>query len=207
MDPVITARITGFDMNCSKCILEFPDDNLFVKAEIGESQDNFYEALNLDKTGYEIGQMLRVKIRKAHQNESVACITLYPSYNYKNIIVTEKTDFGNLRFNDTIDLDYKDCLYDAENHSYICFDSVLTDSRCPTGTYCFWEGNAEVRFKLEKLNEPDVQFNLNTFMRFRTDTVMGSYKITLTGLKPFPSSKHPVGQKDYTAQIRIDRIK
>jgi hypothetical protein len=67
--------------------------------------------------------------RKAEINELMPCISLYPSYNYKNVVITEFADFSNLIFNDTIYLSYHDCLYEPENHFYICLDSVLSDSR------------------------------------------------------------------------------
>jgi hypothetical protein len=202
-----TARIVGFDQNCSTCILEFPDDNMLVKEEIGESSGNYYEAINLSKGTYEIGQMLRVKIRKADINELTPCITLYPSHNYENVFITESENFNNLTFNDTIELSYKDCLYDLENHVYICLDSVLNDSRCPTGVYCFWEGNAEVRLKFEKLNEKPILFNLNTHRGFTADTIIDGYKFTLIGLNPYPSVEHRIAQEDYIAEIIVEKNK
>jgi hypothetical protein len=202
-----TARIAGFDQNCSTCILEFPDDNLVVRQEIGESSGNYYEAINLNKSNYEIGQLLKVKIRKAGKNELTPCITMYPSHNYENVFITEFEDFNNLTFNDTVELSYRDCLYNPENQLYICLDSVLNDSRCPTGVYCFWEGNAEVRLKLEELNEKPIYFSLNTYRGFRTDTIVAGYKISLVGLSPYPSFEHRIPQNDYKARIIVKRSK
>ena len=202
-----TARIVGFDNNCSTCILEFPDDNKLVQKEIGESSGNYYEAINLNKGTYEIGQMLKVKIRKADINELTPCITLYPSHNYENVFITEFENFNNLTFNDTIKLSCGECLYDPENHVYICLDSVKSDSRCPTGVYCFWEGNAEVRFKFEKLNEKPILFNLNTHSEFSADTIIDGYKFTLVGLSPYPSVEHQIAQKDYIAEIIVEKNK
>jgi len=202
-----TARIVGFDLNCSTCILEFPDDSSQVKKEIGESPSNYYQTINLSKGNYEIGQKLRVKIRKADTNELTPCISLYPSYSYKNVFITEFENFNNLIFNDTIDLSYRDCLYDPENQMYICLDSVLNDSRCPTGAYCIWEGNAEVRFKFEKFNDNPILFNLNTHMGFTTDTIFDRYKFTLISLSPYPTVEHRIAQKDYKAEIIVEKNK
>jgi hypothetical protein len=202
-----TARIVAFDLNCSTCILEFPDDYMMVQEEIGESSGNYYEAINLSRGPYEIGQMLRVKIRKADINELTPCITLYPSRNYKKVFVTEFEDFNNLTFNDTIELSCRDCLYDPENQLYICLDSVLNDSRCPSGVYCFWEGNAAVRFKFEELNEKPIFFNLNTHRGFTADTIINGYKFTLIGLSPYPSIEHRIAQSDYKAKLIVKRIK
>jgi len=202
-----TARIVGFDMNCSTCILEFPDDYLQVKKEIGVSPGNYYQAINLSKDNFKIGQMLKVKIRKSETNELRACNTLYPTSDYKNVFITDSENFDNLIFNDTIDLSYRDCLNDPENQMYICLDSVLNDSRCPTGAYCIWEGNAEVRFKFEKDNDKPILFDLNTNRQFTTDTIVDGYKFTLIGLIPHPTIEHRIVQKDYKAEIIVKKNK
>jgi len=201
------AKIVGFDLNCSTCILEFPDDNSQVKKEIGESPGNFYQAINFSKGNYEIGQILRVKIRKAVANDLTSCISLYPSGSYKSVFITEFENFSDLIFNDTIDLSYGDCLYDSENKMYICLDSVLSDSRCPTGANCIWEGNAEVRFKFEKINDEPVFLNLNTHMGFTTDTIVDGYKFALIGLRPYPALEHRITQNDYKAEILVEKNK
>jgi hypothetical protein len=168
----LTANIAGFDMNCSTCILEFPDDFAQVRKEIGNSPDNLYNAINLNRSDFNIGQKLRVKIRKAEIDELKPCITLYPTNNYASVVITELDKFDELIFNDTIELSFRDCLYNQEDSIYICLDSVLSDSRCPTGVNCFWEGNAEVRFKFEKFNEEPVLFNLNTHRGFANDMII-----------------------------------
>ena len=68
-DSEYIATIVGFDLNCSTCILAFPDDNSQIKKEIGENPNNFYQTINLSKGDYEIGQKVRVKLRKAETNE------------------------------------------------------------------------------------------------------------------------------------------
>lgn len=204
IDSDYIAKIVGFDLNCSTCILEFPDNNSQVIKEIGESPDNYYQTINLSKANYEIGQLVRVKIRKAEPDELKACITLYPSYSYKNVFITEFADFDNL-INDTIYLAYRDCLYEPENQFYICLDSILNDSRCPAGAYCIWEGNAEVRFKFEKLNENPILFNLNTYRSFTTDTIIDGYKFTLLGLSLYPSVDHRVSQKVLKAKLLVQK--
>jgi hypothetical protein len=201
----LTADIVGFDMNCSTCILEFPDDYAQVRKEIGNSPDNFYNAINLNRNDFNIGQKLKVKIRKAEIDEFKPCITLYPTYNYASVVVTEFDNFNKLIFNDTIELSFRDCLYDQEDSIYICLDSVLSDSRCPTGVNCFWEGNAEVRFKFEKYNENPVMFNLNTHRGFANEMIIDGYKFSLVGLSPYPVYEHPIKPEDYEAEIIVTR--
>jgi len=201
------AKIAGFDLNCSTCIVEFPDDSLQVKKEIGKGGANFYHAINLNKGDYELGQRLRVKFRIAEPGELNACITMYPSYSYENIFLTEIENFDPLILNDTIELPYRDCFYDPVDKFYLCLDTVAGDSRCPDGAVCVWEGNAEVRLKFEKLNEDPVYFNLNTHLNYTTEAVVGGYKFRLVGVSPAPSLKHPsIPPKDYIAKILVEKI-
>ena len=199
------ARIVGFDLNCSTCILAFPDDSLQVKKEIGQSPDNYYQAINLSRGNYEIGQKLKVRLRKAEAAELQPCITMYPSYNYEGVFITDFENFNSLTFNDTINLSYRECLNDPENQIYLCLDSVVNDSRCPTGAYCFWEGNAKVRFKFEKYTDKPVYFSLNTNRQFPADTIIDGYKFSLISLKPHPALERRINQKDYKAELIVKK--
>ena len=89
VDRYFVGEIVGFDMNCSTCILRFPDDSLIVKQEIGISENNYYQTVNLDIDTFKVNQTVLVKLRKAEDNELRACITLYPSYNYRNIYIID----------------------------------------------------------------------------------------------------------------------
>lgn len=201
----LTAKIAGFDQNCSTCILEFPDDSQEVSEEIGRSPGNYYQSVNLGKGDYQTGQKLKVKIRKPETEELKACLALYPSNNYQGIFVTDFKNYDDLITNDTAYLSYNDCLNNPEDQWYICFDSVLNDSRCPKEVYCFWEGNASVRFKFEKYNSRPVIFDLNTHLGFTHDTIIDSYKFTLLGLSPYPSVNRRTRLRDYKAKILIER--
>lgn len=200
------ARIVGFDMNCSTCILKFLEDSAQVKKEIGQSPDNVYESINLNKGNYQIGQLLKVKIRAPNNYELNACITLYPSYSYKNIFVTQFEDFDKLFLNDTVNISYNDCLNESTNQFYVCFDSLINESRCPLGAMCFWQGNASVRLKFEKFNQRPILFDLDTFRSFTNDTIIDGYKFTLIDLLPYPSIDYRIKPKDYKAQILIEKI-
>ncbi|MFA5974129.1 MAG: hypothetical protein WC780_17405 [Lentimicrobiaceae bacterium] len=196
------AQIVGFDLNCSTCIVMFPDDSLYVKREIGSSPNNYYHIINLNKGSYTIGQKLKVEVRKARENELHSCITLYPSYDYGNLYLLNYETFKDLVFNDTIDLVYKDCLYDSEMQTYICFDSVLTDSRCPIGAECIWEGEAAVRLRIEK---PDSNPYFVDLYEHTTDTLVDGYEISFFTLFPYPVIDRQVNPGDYKARIVIKR--
>jgi len=196
----LIASIAGFDLNCSTCIVSFPDDSLKIKKLLGESPNNYFQIVNLHKGNYTVGQKLKVEVRKAEDAELNACITLYPSYNYMNLYALDYQNFADIRFNDTLDLAYKDCFYDRDGQSYICFDTVLSDSRCPAGVECFWAGEARARFKIEKYNSSPVYLDLKEGAK---DAVAGGYKISFIKLLPYPKKDHQIKPEEYKAQIVV----
>ncbi len=123
------------------------------------------------------------------------------------IFIPDPENSGTLVLNDTVDLSFGSCLYEPNDHFYICFDSVVGDSRCPTGVYCFWEGNAEVKFRYLKAAGEPVYFNLNTHLRFPNGITIDGYKYTLIDLAPYPSFNHPPQRGDYKARIVVTKVK
>jgi len=199
------ARIVGFDPNCSTCILEFPEDSVRVKDEIGQSRNNYYIAVNMARGEFKVGQMVKADIRKAAADELKTCIALYPSNDYQNIYVSNWNQYDSLLLNDTVSISFHDCLYYPENQMYLCLDSVSGDSRCPKGVYCFWAGNAAVRFKLGKCNEKPVIFTLNTNSQFATYETVDGFIYKLISLSPYPTAGHKINQKDYKAELVVTR--
>jgi hypothetical protein len=89
LDRYFLGEIVNFDLNCSTCILKFPNDSMTIKQAIGTSRDNYYQTINLEKDTFKINQRVLVKLRKAEDNELRACITLFPSYDYRNIYIID----------------------------------------------------------------------------------------------------------------------
>lgn len=110
----------------------------------------------------------------------------------------KKSDFIRDR---NIGVDLHRCSDIAEGLS-ICFESLITDSRCPEGAVCVWSGDAVVRVKF---NEGGDEHNFNMSLLnsaiypYPTDTVINGYKIKFLDLKPHPSIKpdDPVTQKSF----------
>ena len=151
----LIAKIVGFDFNCSTCILYFPYDSSQVIEKIGNSDNSYYQTVNLNKNDFEIGQLIKVNVRKAEETELRTCMALYPSYNYQNVYVTDYEYLYDFEYGDTIDLGYGNCLNDYNNQITFCFDSVITDSRCPENVICIWAGEAIARFSVHnQSNEP-----------------------------------------------------
>ncbi len=201
-DNHFVARIVGFDMNCSTCIVSFPDDSLDAGNLLGSSPNNNYLTVNLDKGNFKIGQFIKLTVRKAEDTDLEPCITLYSSYNYKNIFVLGYEEYRDLKLNDTIQLAYKDCIHDADRQVYICLDSVISDSRCPTGVECVWAGEAIARFKIEKYNELPSFIDLIEGTR---DTLISGYRFSFLKLLPYPQYGIQVKPEDYKARIVIKK--
>lgn len=194
------AKISGFDLNCSTCILSFPDDSLNIKSLLGESPNNCYQTVNLERNNYVIGQNIKVIVRKAEDNEVKDCKTLYPSYNYKNIFVSSYDNYQDFLYNDTIYLEYGDCLDDPESQTNFCFDSILTDSRCPENVVCIWGGEAIAGFSLKNNQNNTINFDLHVGT---IDTTINDYKFSFFNLLPYPHTEIQTKLEDYRAKIII----
>lgn len=197
------AKVVGFDPNCSTCILAFPNDSLRVKDLLGESPNNYYQAINLDRDQFKTGQMIKVHVRKPEETELRACITLYPSNNYSEIFVSDYRNLDEMKFNEPIYLRYGACIGDCGNRNTLCFDSVITDSRCPENLVCVWAGEAIVRFRLEKYGKEPRFIDLHIGTK---DTIIDGLKFSFIDLLPYPNTDRPTSPEDYRAKIILKHI-
>ena len=115
----------------------------------------------------------------------------------------ENTD--NSDFIDTFELITDDCTTTI-GQSTICFDTVLTDSRCASGANCKWEGNAIIRLDLLTSDSKNHKIELNTNPDFAIDTTIGGIYLLLTGLTPYPEISMVIKPKDYKANLTIANI-
>lgn len=77
---------------------------------------------------------------------------------------------------------------------YICFDSVLMDSRCPSGVECVWQGTSVIKVSFhEAAGMHTFDMSLKGFPRliYNSDTTINGYTITFTDLKPYPAPGGP----------------
>jgi hypothetical protein len=90
----------------------------------------------------------------------------------------------------------------------LCFDSLISDSRCPANAMCIWQGTATARFSLTKNGETKT-FVLNTLNQPPTyikDTILMGYKIEFVNLSPYPGTvPTPVPADKTKAEIRITK--
>ncbi|EPA06140.1 hypothetical protein [Candidatus Nitrosarchaeum limnium] len=81
--------------------------------------------------------------------------------------------------------------------------SEIDDSRCPVDVTCVWEGRASVTFNVyDKIQNQTLTLTTNEIQSQN----VGSYKITLIDVLPYPVSTTNIS-KDYVATIIISKNK
>lgn len=66
------------------------------------------------------------------------------------------------------------------------FADLVSDSRCPVGVSCFWEGDAAVGLWLREAVSVSQEFVLHTFADFQGSLELGPYTISLLAVEPYP---------------------
>jgi hypothetical protein len=90
--------------------------------------------------------------------------------------------------------------------SYICFDSLITDSRCPAGAECVWQGTAIVQVTFhEEQQLHTFKMSLKGFPSLgnSSDTTINGHRIVFNNLEPFPSINAMPEQKEMKATFTI----
>lgn len=94
------------------------------------------------------------------------------------------------------------------NNLKLCFDSLLSDSRCPANAMCIWQGTATAKFSLTKDHETRT-FVLSTIdmpPTYKKDTVLMGYKIEFVNLTPYPGTvPAPVPADQIKAELKITK--
>lgn len=89
----------------------------------------------------------------------------------------------------------------------LAFDSVLEDSRCPTGVQCIWAGRAVVRITAMGTYTRPQQFLLSTDSLpdkgYVKTVVFNGYRIQLQALTPYPSKEPPAEKSLYRLQVSV----
>jgi hypothetical protein len=85
------------------------------------------------------------------------------------------------------------------------FDSVLRDSRCPTGDRCIWQGDAVARLWLQRGKAARQSFELHTSTPTRRSAFLDGWYIHLDGLTPYPVSGQATPPSVYAITIRLSR--
>ena len=92
------------------------------------------------------------------------------------------------------------------------FQNVISDSRCPEGLWCKWEGVAELNVWLKLTRQHKVfiksqiyggVFRKNSFAQVSIDTL--GYKITLRQLDPYPKHDITNDYSNYVAEFVVTK--
>ena len=111
-------------------------------------------------------------------------------------------DAVELMLNDTVQLKYNELYCNPEYELQLSFDS-LSDSRCPIGAYCIWEGTASVKLHVQNSDGKATSFWLNTHNSFLTDTIVNGIRYEFIDLFPYPKVDMDYSLDDYILQMII----
>jgi hypothetical protein len=91
----------------------------------------------------------------------------------------------------------------GKTSDYICFDSLITDSRCPAGGICIWYGYAVIRVSYHETGNI-YQFNMSLPNDMPgmavNDTIIKGTRIIFKKLDPYPGT---TGSLDTAATFSI----
>jgi hypothetical protein len=87
----------------------------------------------------------------------------------------------------------------------IGFEDVPTDSRCPNGEQCIWEGDATVRIWARQASRAREEYDLHTSAREERAVIYLGYGIQLLQLTPYPVSGQTIEPGDYEATLQVTR--
>ena len=91
----------------------------------------------------------------------------------------------------------------------LCFDELISDSRCPINAMCIWQGTAVAKFSLKKNNETTTfeLATINMSPNYRKDTIIMGYQIEFVDLLPYPGTYTPPAPDDQIkAKLKITRL-
>lgn len=88
----------------------------------------------------------------------------------------------------------------------VSFDSVASDSRCPKGETCAWEGDGIVFLSVREPGRPPVRLELHTSARGPSDAGYEVWSIRLVALEPFPVTGRTIAAAEYVATLSVSRL-
>ena len=85
------------------------------------------------------------------------------------------------------------------------FTGILSDSRCPIGAICGWEGDAATSLWAAVPGEGPVEVVLHTFLNGEHQADFGPYRLLLLQVLPVPhvDDVEPIDPASYVAQLMV----
>jgi hypothetical protein len=85
----------------------------------------------------------------------------------------------------------------------IKFEAVTTDSRCPKGETCVWEGDAIVALVVRSGDRPATRLELHTSAKGPSVAGYLDWNIRLAALEPYPVTGRAIPPADYVATLVV----
>jgi hypothetical protein len=83
------------------------------------------------------------------------------------------------------------------------FDSVTTDSRCPTGVICVWAGEARCKMLVTQNGKnQEVILTQSGASADNVQAFIGKYQVSFQ-LSPYPKAGSPINPQDYTLSMKL----
>src|SRR5690606_8888623 len=114
---------------------------------------------------------------------------------------TTSADPYDLKIHKSRIIDSNNCLNIVDKGYELCVNSI-SDSRCPSGGECIWEGDAVVKFSLLS-NAETKTFSLHTHEKFRQDTLINDLNIELMEVYPYPKLSEAIPKNEYSVEVSI----
>jgi hypothetical protein len=87
----------------------------------------------------------------------------------------------------------------------IGFEAVSSDSRCPKGETCIWEGDATVRIWVQRAATAKEPRELHTASSKSAAAEYEGWSIRLVALAPYPLTGRTITQADYVVTLELTR--
>ncbi|MCB0733511.1 MAG: hypothetical protein H6608_06615 [Flavobacteriales bacterium] len=84
----------------------------------------------------------------------------------------------------------------------ISFDTLYTDSRCPTGVMCVWEGDAHIGLTIQHRKNHHT-ISLHTSPMFQMDTTINEVTYRLDSIQPYPVHGESIDPTKYRAFLTV----
>lgn len=94
-----------------------------------------------------------------------------------------------------------DELYSDYSQTLVFEISAISDSRCPTGVVCIWEGEARVEVAI---SSPEID-TLELSTHGQLTATSGNYTFELIDVLPYPYIENETELKDYRVKMKITK--
>ena len=116
----------------------------------------------------------------------------------------ESVAYNELKLNQSNAIHIFETKTSVSNELSITMDAILSDSRCPEGAICIWEGNAMVRYMISRNNQCDtIILNTHGSDGFPSDTALHSLTFNLQDVTPYPHTNQSIPYNKYTSKLII----